>query len=208
MPVNHVVLVMFPSWRMLNTMQVYLSISRCYAGGWTCGSWWDPSSKQWTKLSDDLYIWNILAIACCALWLFTCSFAVWHIYEENGSEHFRLLHYRNISCARAHNLSIVPLQFPITVTGPAIMNHLSTKNLPIFLFLLYHNLIRPYQINFMFHGSDWVPFLNFKYNVNHMITVMWSNIAEEADSLWYEWLNIYKNWGAVVVKNRGMTMCG
>ena len=34
------------------------------------------------------------------------------------------------------------------------------------------------------------------------------NIAEETGSSLYEWLNIYKNRGAAIVKNRGMTMCG
>ena len=34
------------------------------------------------------------------------------------------------------------------------------------------------------------------------------NITEETDSSLYEWLNIYKNWGAAVIKNRSITMCG
>ena len=68
--------------------------------------------------------------------------------------------------------------------------------------------MRPHQINFMIHRSELDSILQIlSKNVNHMITVIWWNIAEEATNSWYEWLNIYNNWGAAVVKNRGITMC-
>ena len=34
------------------------------------------------------------------------------------------------------------------------------------------------------------------------------SLSAKAGSSWYEWLNVYKNLGAPVVKNRGMTLCG
>ena len=41
-----------------------------------------------------------------------------------------------------------------------------------------------------------------------MISRVMLNIAEEAGSSLYEWLNIYKTSEAAVFKNRGMRMCG
>ena len=59
---------------------------------------------------------------------------------------------------------------------------------------------------------DPVGSLSSTSQIKMLIMCIWSlscdpNKAEEAGSSLYEWLSVYTNWGAAVVKNWGITIC-
>ena len=86
------------------------------AAKWACGSQWDSSSRRWDKSSGeclDTLHWPTLTHRHNYLSVSTLG----DIFHKRTSLTFSDYYGFNASCTRAHELCVVPLHSPSTVTG-------------------------------------------------------------------------------------------
>ena len=89
-----------------------LEAVQCRAAKWACESQWDPSNRRWTKSSDDCL--NALQWPTLTQRRNYLSVSMLNdIFHERTSLTFSDYYRKNVSCTRAHEQSVMPLQSTI-----------------------------------------------------------------------------------------------